>query len=131
MDCSSSEPLEYQQSEEYRLHELSSIVENTLKPKNCENKLKLNNSIQNVNSGPSHTSINPAIQLTKRNVLRDNTNTHHLRQKTQSKDEEKENRITEVFYINHSCVLRNQYFHSRPKIRVLILSFEITFIGMP
>ena len=102
MDCSSSEPLEYQQSEEYRLHEFSSIVENTLKPKNCENKLKLNNSIQNVNSGPSHTSINPSIQLTKRNVLRDNTNTHHLRQKTQSKDEEKENRITEVFSINHS-----------------------------
>ena len=121
MDCSSSEPLEYQQSEEYRLHELSSIVENTLKPKNCENKLKLNNSIQNVNSVPSHTSINPAIQLTKRNVLRDNTNTHHLRQKTQSKDEEKENRITEVFSINHSCVLRNQYIQGQNQSSHLII----------
>ena len=111
MDCSSSEPLEYQQSEEYRLHELSSIVEDTLKTKNCENTLKLNNSIQNLNSSPSHMLINPAIQLTKRNVLRDNTNTHHLRQKKQAKDEEKENRITEVLFMNHSLLFRNQYLY--------------------
>ena len=98
MDYSSSEPLEYQQSEEYRPYELSSNVDDKLKPKNCENTLKLNNLNQNVNSSLSHTSTNPSIQLTKRNVLRDDTNTHHLRLKKLSKDEEKENRITEVFF---------------------------------
>ena len=65
MDYSSSEPLEYQQSEEYRPYELSSNVDDKLKPKNCENTLKLNNLNQNVNSSLSHTSTNPSAELAK------------------------------------------------------------------
>ena len=111
MDCISSDPQEYQESEKCHqvgrkrpvsLYEPFSFFDDTLKPKNCENTLKLNNLVDNVNSSLSHISINPSIQLTKRNVLRDDTNTHHLKQKRLPKDEEKENQITEVYFPNYN-----------------------------
>ena len=115
MDCISSDPQEYQESEKCHqvgrkrpvsLYEPFSFLDDTLKPKNCENTLKLNNLVHNVNSSHSHISINPSIQLTKRNVLRDDTNTHHLKQKKLHKDEEKENQITEVYFQHHSSLLK-------------------------
>ena len=116
MDCDASDPLQCKKSEKCHkitrkrptsLYELSSVVEDTLKIKSCENTLKLNNLVQNVNDSSSHMSANPSIQLTKRNVLRDDTNTHHLRQKRITKDEEKENCYTEVSFVDKYVYLRN------------------------
>ena len=116
MDCDASDPLEHKKSEKCHkitrkrptsLYELSSLVEDNLKIKCSENSLKLNNLVQNVNICSSHMSANNSIQLTKRNVLRDDTNTHHLRQKKLTKDEEKENHYTEVSFVDKYVWLRN------------------------
>ena len=128
MDCNVSDSQEYQQSEEYQrvsrkrptsLYEISSAVKDKFEPRNCETTLRLNNLVQNLNSSPSHVSTNSSIQLTKRNVLRDETNTHHLKHKKHPKDEEKENRLIEVSIKRSLKALKDQIifkytFHKRP-----------------
>ena len=69
---------------------------NPLALKGRENTLKLNNLIQNGNPSSIHMSTNSIIQLTKRNVWRDDSNTNQFGSENEIRDEEKENRYNEV-----------------------------------
>ena len=104
MDYNALEPQEYKKSHNKCLHDFTNnqtstcetLAINKLVPKISENTLKLNNSYQNANSSHPHMSANAAIQLTKRNVLRDDTNIDQFKCENQANDEEKENRYSEV-----------------------------------
>ena len=61
-----------------------------------DNALKLNNSGQNANNTPSHLPTNSVIQLTKRNILHDETNKKKIAYENDINDEEKENQYSEV-----------------------------------
>jgi hypothetical protein len=104
MDYNGLEPQEYKKSHNKYLQDFTNnqtstcetLAINKFAPKSCENTLKLNNSYQNANSSHQHMSTNAAIQLTKRNVLRDATNIDQFRCENQINNEEKENRYSEV-----------------------------------
>ena len=107
MDYNALEPQEYKQSHNKYLHDFTNnqtsncetLAINKLAHESCENTLKLNNSYQNANSTVQHMSTNAAIQLTKRNVLRDETNIEQSIGENQINDEEKENRYSEVKFL--------------------------------
>ena len=105
MDYNALEPQEYICSDNKCLQDFTNNPTSTCEPliinqsssKACEKTLKLNNSFKNTSSPPAHMSTNSVIQLTKRNVLRDETNLLPSRCENLTNDEEKENRYSEVF----------------------------------
>ena len=110
MDCNLLDPQEETPSDKsfqglVQNHELQLL--NQVKTNDIENALKLNNSGQNLHNSLNPMSTNSVIQLTKRNILRDEINVQQFSYGNDLNDEEKENRYTEViyFYIN-KCYFR-------------------------
>ena len=60
--------------------------------------LKLNNSGENLINSPLNLATTSAISLTKRNILREETNTKTVINGKSANDEEKENHCTEVTF---------------------------------
>ena len=70
----------------------------------CENTLMLNNSGNNTLNGTSNLSTGSVIQLTNRNVLRDEKHTKKFCYENEINDEEKENQYNEVIYC---CIMQH------------------------